>query len=198
MKTHHHPGFRHLVPAGALLFAVVSFGQTPVLQEAADASPAQAIASRFTEALLASLPPFDPQASVLADRSREKALIDRDADKPANNIVRLPVYVVHGTRPPIFRERDVLTQRGLGDLAQKRYISRFDHVLNDHPIPFFGATTEDRALAMYAEDERLEKMADLGRAARNLARIDPAAGAELRRLANETYMRRSDVGVDIR
>ena len=48
---------------------------------------------------------------------------------------------------------------------------------------------------MYAEDERLQNMADLAIAARNAASFDPAAGADLKRLADAAYMRRSDFGV---
>ena len=45
------------------------------------------------------------------------------------------------------------TEKGLTDIAMRRYISDVDRALNRWTLPLFGSSKEARALAMYAEDE---------------------------------------------
>ena len=126
----------------------------------------------------------------------------REVDKPKNQILRLPKYIVQEDRPAVFRERDVNTKQGLSGLAMKRYITEADRALNRYTIPLFagwspgsGSATEERALAMYAEDERLQNIADLKADAATAKRAGDKAGADyISRNVNDTYMRRSDYG----
>jgi hypothetical protein len=209
--------FRRLLSVGALLsLAIVSRAQSeapppdqaaqitrlttahaPVSGNRTPPGAGRTISNRFSEAIAASLPKYDPQASARASAARDESAARRDDDKSTSNLLRLPDYVVHDRRPPVLRERDLLTERGLSELAQRRYISTLDHVLNDHSLPLVCATPEARALAEYAEDERLTSMEGFARNARDISAIDRAAGADLKRLADETFMRRSDVGVEV-
>ena len=114
----------------------------------------------------------------------------RDIDKPKNEIIRLPKYVVRAAKPPIFREQDIYTAQGLADLAVKRYLSDFDRgVLNRLTVPLFGVTPEERALAQYQEDLRLKNIADLNATANAMSRGgDSAEGAYIKRETQDTYM----------
>lgn len=156
---------------------------------AVSSQPARIISPRLAAILAATLPPYVPATPRPVDRGTVARPGEENSD---SNILLLPPYVVHGPRPPVFHEREVLTQRGLSELAQRRYITQLDHALNRYRIPLFGITCEARALAMYAEDERLQNMADLDRTARDAAMVDRVAGAELKRLADATYQRTSE------
>ena len=114
-----------------------------------------------------------------------------DPEAPRNKIIRLPKQVVQASRPPIFKEREIHTKKGLSDLAVQRYLNKFDSkVLNRFTIPLFGTSNEDRAMAMYYEDERLQNMQDLKDTAEALQRSGDASGAEyLRKESNRTFMR---------
>jgi len=118
----------------------------------------------------------------------------RDIDKPKNGIVRLPKYIVQEPKPPVFRERDIYTQKGLTDLAMRKFISDMDRALNRWTLPLFGSSKESRAMAMYAEEERLRNMADLHDAAVSAAKNDRGQGSYILREAQQTYMRTSDFG----
>ncbi|MCX6954048.1 MAG: hypothetical protein NTV51_18010 [Verrucomicrobia bacterium] len=139
--------------------------------------------------------PPDEEAAAAADL--------READKPKNGIVRLPKYVVQEQRPAVLTERDINTKKGLRDVAMRRYISDADRALNRFTIPLFaawspgsgnGSATEQRALTMYAEDERLKNMADLADNANMIMKSDRAAGATAKDAVQKTYMRASEFG----
>ena len=147
------------------------------------------------------MPKYNPPKPV--EKKKEADLPDlREVDKPKNGIVRLPDYVVRERPNPVLQERDVYTKDGLAALARRRYISEADHALNRFAIPLFspvstsgsGSATTDRALAMYAEDERLKNMADLNDAAGLVSARDKAAGAYIKREALQTYGRTDDFG----
>lgn len=118
----------------------------------------------------------------------------REIDRPKNTIVRLPQYIVREPKPVVLSERAVHTEQGLADIAVRRYISDVDRALNRFTLPLFGSSYQARALAMYAEDERLENMSELNDNARAASQSDPAAGAYIRREAQETFMRTPDFG----
>ncbi|MDP3166647.1 MAG: hypothetical protein Q8N06_14505 [Hydrogenophaga sp.] len=157
-------------------------------------------------------PPPAPTAAELAQKkaaeeaAAEAAAADlRDNDKPKNSIVRLPNYVVQEKRPPIFTEREIHTKKGLRDVAMRRYISDADRALNRFTLPLFGgggwspgsgagSAAEQRALAMYAEDERLRNMADLADNANMIMRSDATAGAAAKDAVQKTYMRSTQFG----
>ena len=118
----------------------------------------------------------------------------REIDKPKNTIVRLPEYIVREPKPPVFTERSIHTDKGLTDIAMRRYISDVDRALNRFTIPLFGTSKEARARAMYAEDERLRNMSELEDTATAVGTADAAAGTYIRRESEKTFMRSSDFG----
>jgi hypothetical protein len=151
----------------------------------------RASSSSVSSALAASMPRYNPPPK---PKPEDENVDLREVDKPRNGIIRLPKYTVQQRRPPVFRERDVYTSGGLADLARRRYLTPTYRLLNSVYIPFFTASPEEHALAMYAEDERLGNMSDLKSTARDVGVADPAEGAYIKRVTNETYMRRSDFG----
>ncbi|MEI6466897.1 MAG: hypothetical protein WCQ89_19380 [Verrucomicrobiota bacterium] len=118
----------------------------------------------------------------------------RDVDKPKNGIVRLPKYVVREPKPVIFSERAISTTKGITDIAMKRYLTETDRVLNRFRIPILTMTNEERALAMYAEDERLKNMSDLKDNATAAGMADSNSGSYLKKEAQKTFLRSSDFG----
>lgn len=175
---------------------------TPVLaprteEEKAPPRPAQkrtrAVSSGVAAALAAAVPKYTPPPK--PEPKPETEAVDlREIDKPKNTIIRLPKYIVQEEKPIVFSERAITTDKGLADIAVRRYISDLDRGLNRITLPLFGISAEARALAMYAEDERLRNMSDLSVAAANATLSDPAAGAYIRRETQETFMRTSDFG----
>jgi hypothetical protein len=164
-----------------------------------DPAPAPAKPKRYrtvspelAASLAATMPKYDPPKP--AEKKPDDDADLRDLDKPKNQIIRLPKYVVQEAKPPVFRERDVNTSKGLADLAIRRYLSDADRALNSFRLPLFGASNESRALAMYAEDERLKNMADLNDTARTVGKTDPKEAAYIRSVTKDTYMRWSDFG----
>lgn len=77
----------------------------------------------------------------------------RAVDRPRNTIFRLPQYVVQDEKPPAFKERHLLTPTGRLSLALQRYPG-----LRFGSLPFFS--NHGLALAMLAEDDRLERKAE--------------------------------------
>ncbi len=118
----------------------------------------------------------------------------RDIDKPKNTIVRLPKYIVREPKPVIFSERTISTPKGLTDIAMKRYLTETDRVLNRFRIPLLTMTNEERALAMYAEDERLRNMSELKENATAASMSDASTGTYIRKETQKTFLRSSDFG----
>lgn len=116
----------------------------------------------------------------------------RELDKPRNGIIRLPKYVVREPTPPVLTERAVTTQKGLADLAMKRYGTEAYRALNRFSIPLFGTSAEQHAIAMYLEDERLKNMADLTDDARMVSATDKASGMYVKRQVESTFARPGD------
>ena len=111
-------------------------------------------------------------------------------DEPKNGIVRLPTVVVEGERPPIFSEREVNTDKGLRELAVKRYYSGVGAALNSTEVPFFGKIAEKTAIKMWEEDERLRQIADYNeRADMEAALGEDEKSEETRRLIRESTAR---------
>ncbi len=108
-------------------------------------------------------------------------------------------------RPPIFTEREINTKKGIREIAMRRYISDADRAMNRFTLPLFGgggwspgsgngSASEQRALAMYAEDERLKNMSDLADNANMIMKSDANAGATAKDVVQKTYMRSSEFG----
>ena len=135
--------------------------------------------------------PKKPAADVEGEDEAEPEDRPLAPDQPRNKIIRLPRYIVEGDRPPVFRERDLYTTQALSAIAMKRYLSRLDSsLLNRFTIPLFTLTNEERAMAMYEEDERLQNIADLKTAAANARKAgDQAESDYLVRETNATFLR---------
>lgn len=167
-----------------------------------DAPPRpRAISSELAAQLSASMPKYQPPPPTPPPKAEEDLPDLREIDKPKNTIVRLPKVVVQGQRPPVFTERNINTKQGLAQIAMRRYLSETDRVLNSFTIPLFsplstagGTSNENRALGMYAEDERLKNMADIADNTNMVMKSGPAAGAQVKSAAQNTFMRWTDFG----
>jgi len=156
----------------------------------------RAVSSSVAAQLAAVMPKYEPPPPAKTQEpAPESELVDmREIDRPRNEIIRLPDYIVKEPAPPVFSERAISTDKGLADIAVRRYISEVDRALNRFTIPLFGISKEKRALAMYAEDERLQNMAALADAANTVSVSDAAAGDYVRKEARKTYLRSSQFG----
>lgn len=141
------------------------------------------ISDNLASALSASMPKYNPPPP---PRTEDEDVDLREVDKPRNTIIRLPKYTVTGPRPPVFRERDIYNRSNRTNLSLARNPGlNLGNVLGlNRPI----------AMAMYAEQERLNNMAEMDDTAESIGRADAAAGAYLKRVTDETFMRTSDFG----
>lgn len=148
--------------------------------------------SRFTSAAVTAGIVFSPPPPAPEKKPEQHPDDPQNADNPRNGIVRLPKYIVEGERPPVFRERDINTAKGLGDIAVKRYLSEASKALNRYTLPFIGLTKEQYALMMYQEDERLQNLRDVNENVYILRQTDPGAADQLQREVDRTFIRRSE------
>lgn len=153
----------------------------------------RAVSDNLAAALSDTMPKYNPP-----DPEAEKARKAREelfaTDEPKNGIVRLPTVVVEGERPPIFSEREVNTDKGLEQIAVKRYFGGAAQALNTVAIPLFGQSNEAVAMQMWEEDERLRQITDYNeRADMEEALGEDEKSKETRRLIQETTAR--DAGV---
>jgi hypothetical protein len=187
-----------LLAALGPIMALTSPARAQTADPKADAPPPKpkryhSVSPELAASLAATMPKYNPPKPV--EKKPDDEDVDlRDVDKPKNQIIRLPKYVVQEQKPPVFRERDIHTAKGLAALAIKRYLSEADRALNSFRLPFFGVSNEARALAMYAEDERLKNISDLNDTARTVGKTDPKEAAYIKRATQDTYMRWSDFG----
>src|SRR4051812_10193937 len=197
-------GAAALVHVGSAQNPPVTPATSPVLAPPAERAPtpapaaprqrARAISAEAAAALSAASPKYTP-APPKPEPVPESEQIDlREVDKPKNTIVRLPKYIVQEPKPAILSERAVHTQKGLEDIAMRRYISEADRALNRFTLPLFGSSMKARAMAMYEEEERLRNMSDLHDAAVGAAQNDRASGAYILRETQQTFLRSSDFG----
>jgi hypothetical protein len=151
----------------------------------------RAVSSELAASLAASMPKYDPPKPV--EKKPVEADVDaREIDKPQNQIIRLPEYIVQEKKPPVFRERDINTQKGLGELAKRRYLSQTVQALNRYTIPLFGTSAEAYAMMLYAEDERLQNISELNATADDVGLVNPENAREIREATAETYQRSFD------
>lgn len=199
-----------MLAASLGLFAVMSAlrsqepvapATSPVLapsqgERVAPATPKRprAMSAGVAAALAAASPKYTPPPPKAEPKPEEELVDMREVDKPKNRIIRLPEYIVREPKPPVFTERSIHTEKGLTDVAVRRYISDVDRALNRFTLPLFGSSKEARALAMYAEDERLRNMAELRDRAASASEADAEAGTYIRRETDQTFMRTSDFG----
>jgi hypothetical protein len=134
---------------------------------AADAAPAAkpgpavtappAISPQLAATISIALPQYQ-------DPSATPAPVPAIADKPRNQIPRLlpimllPQVTVRERRIRDFTERESYTQKGLEELAVKRYLSDFDrYFLNRFTLPIIGVSKEQRAMALFDQDEAIAR-----------------------------------------
>jgi len=163
------------------------------------------LSSAISTTLPKYLPPPPPPPPMPADEHAEEGKMNEDGtmeiddpehnlsdpNQPRNKIIRLPKQVVQGNRPPIFKEKDLYDQKNLAKLAAKRYLSSLDRsFLNRYTLPLIGTSAEQRALAMYEENARLDNINDLKDAAANAARSgDKDEANYLRKETDRTFLR---------
>jgi hypothetical protein len=193
-------GLSALIPAISAQDTVTP-ATSPVLAPKAEKAPptagpkrSRAISPDVAAALAAATPKYTPPPPKPEPKPEEEQVDLRDVDKPKNQIIRLPKVIVQEPRPPVFTERAIHTEKGLTDIAMRRYISDVDRALNRFTLPLFGTSKEARAMAMYEEDERLRNMSELESAASAVSKGDAAAGEYIRRESQKTFMRSSDFG----
>jgi hypothetical protein len=111
----------------------------------------------------------------------------KDVDKPKNGIIRLPKYVVHEARPPIFRNKDLFTMDGMLDLTMRRHAGlMFGNILGLNSTNKPGSP----AYQMMVDDERQDNMSDLLDTAHAMAQGgDFAEGSYILQQSQSTYMR---------
>lgn len=106
--------------------------------------------------------------------------------KPRNTIIRLPEYIVRDPKVPAIKEREVLTPKARLELARKQ-----------HPGFQLGnlfGLNNGIALAMLAEQERLNRKREFEDLA-SLTRFgDPAGAAKVKRQVEQAFMRERDFG----
>ncbi len=128
-----------------------------------------------------------PKPTQPADET-EQAVLAQPERK--NQIIRLPRVVVEGKRPPVFREQDIHTAKGLTEIAMKRYVGDAALALNTWRLPLIGRALEARALLEWREDERLRAMSEI----QDEIRWDMMVGEtdrskELQEILRDTYFR---------
>jgi hypothetical protein len=182
-------------PAASPVFAPASNGKAEsAAPSRATPKRTRAISSDVAAALAAAAPKYTPPPPPPPPKPEAELVDMREVDKPKNTIVRLPKYIVQEAKPPVFTERSIHTEKGLTDIAMRRYISDADRALNRWTLPLFGTSKESRAMAMYAEDERLRNMTNLEETAIAASKSDAAAGTYIRKEAQQTFLRSSDFG----
>lgn len=162
---------------------------TPAPTPSESATPRRrAVSPGLASALAAAMPKYSPPVEPPPKTPEEE-----EADKPRNQIIRLPAVVVEGDRPPVFTERQLYTRAELARLAARRYLSELDRgVLNRFTLPVIGQSAEQRGMTQYEEEERQRNIASANQAVYLLKQSDPAAASALRRDAADAYIRPSD------
>ncbi|WP_138223129.1 hypothetical protein [Nibricoccus aquaticus] len=152
------------------LFLILCVSALPVTaQEAPVTAPSGATApaeqskknraiSGETSSLLSAGYKYSPPKPVEKVMDEDELVDQRDVDKPRNEIIRLPKYMVEGVKPPVFAERNLYTRDNLSRLAMRRYLGKGP--LNKFQL---GKTGEAYAMQMYWDDERMKNMVEADR-----------------------------------
>jgi hypothetical protein len=159
---------------------------TPSVPTATDPAPARARpVSPQAAALLGVIVPKHIPPALADAKSPEEAPDLRETDRPRNTIIRLPKYLVQEDRPPVFRERDILTAAAKINLMMKR-----NPGLRYVPL---WQLNRGIALFMYQEQQRLDDIAETTELARLISFSDPAAGQKAQSQVQEMFMRWADL-----
>jgi hypothetical protein len=114
----------------------------------------RAISGETSSALSAGFS-YQPPKPVEKTADEDDLIDQRDLDKPRNEIIRLPKYMVEGERPPVFAEKNLYTKENFSTLVMQRYLGK--EGLNKHQL---GKAGEIYAAQMYWDDERLKNMVE--------------------------------------
>lgn len=156
----------------------------------------RAISSNLASTLAQGMPKYEPPKPVEPKLEEEELPDMRDIDKPKNEIIRLPKVVVEGSRPPVFKEREILTHQAFAQLMAKKYYSEaYRGLVSGTPLRYLLPSAEASAMARYYEEKRLEDMGTMAAAANTAAALGEKAESDyIKRTSAETYMSRSDFG----
>lgn len=142
-------------------------------------SNTRSVSAKVAADLALGMPKYDPPKPTPVPAADPQDL--RDIDKPKNEIKRLPKYVVHESKPPIFTQNSMLTEAGKIDLS-----------LRNHPGLLIGnlfGLNSDFAKQMMQDEERLSAIDDLTDTARAMARGgDPAEAKYILQASQDAYM----------
>jgi hypothetical protein len=145
----------------------------------------RSVSSGVAAALSAGAPRYSPPTPAPTPTPEVEDM--KDVDKPKNGIIRLPKYVVHESRPPIFRDRDLFTTEGMLDLTLKRHAGlMFGDILGLNSLNKPGSP----GYQMMVDDQRKDSMDDLLDTAHAMAQGgDYAEGSYILQQSDSTYMR---------
>lgn len=183
MKTHR---FVFSVASLALAAAAASYGQADA-PTVTLSGPTDRLSESTTKAVAAGIS-FNPPKPV---EKKPEPVVAPD-DKPQNDIPRLPEYIVHGERPPIFRPRDIYTKKGLGEFAVNKYLSEGSKALNRFTLPLVGMGKESIAQAMYEDDVRQENLKEANQSIYILRQTDSVGADQLKKEVDQTFIRRTE------
>lgn len=148
--------------AGSIILAKKMEAPPSALLPDPDAANNRVVSSKVAAALSEGMPKYSPPTPTPTPVPETEEQDMRDVDKPKNQIKRLPKYVVHESRPPIFQKDALLTDAGKVELYIK-----------EHPglrIGNLWGLNSSIALAMARDEQRLSAISDLQDTARAMAR----------------------------
>ena len=169
--------------------AVLAAPATPnAIEEAKPASRARAISPAAAAQLAAAVPKFEaPPPTPVAKPPVDSAVDLREVDRPRNTIVRLPSYLVREEKPVILNDREIRTPQARLQLALKK-----------HPGLRLGSfwifRNDGIALAMLAEEERLEQKQHFEDLVQLMHFSDPGMKATAKQGVDHAFMREADFG----
>jgi hypothetical protein len=189
---------RHpIVLALASALAASAQPSPPNTPETTPAVAPRTVSPAIAEQLKAALPKLAPVK--LTENKTEADSPDlRTIDKPRNEIVRLPSYLVRERKPPVFTDRELLGEHAFGEKLARRYFPEwylaFNKVAMWTPLRLYMASAANSALAQFYEEERLRQKSEMADLANMVMRSDAAAGKKTNALLEDTFMRWQDFG----
>jgi hypothetical protein len=136
-------------------------------------NPPRLFSCRLSMMVAAGLPKFDPKQASGSNSGQTEVLPSKalsDLAQPSG-VIKLPTFVVRGSS--LMTEDEVLTDKGMAELAMNRYLGPADGidrgllnaftlpglwkkipVLGRIPCPLPGMTNETRAMWLYKQDMR--------------------------------------------
>lgn len=190
------------LPAVALAFVLLLSAGVSVAQEtvepgapaavpqpepaAASVARARAVSPQVASRLRNATPKFVP---ALAVKTPDDAPAAAEAEASRATIIRLPPFLVRERKQVMPKPREMLTVTGRLALARKK------HPGLHFTVPILNLlNTDGIALAMLAEEERLEAMRDLAEMVNFTRLTDPAMAEKMERAGVDAFARPRDFG----